>query len=680
MCVLALVALLASAPPEPLYEFTIDRTYLTMRDGVRLAVTYWRPIPREPAERFPVLLELLPYRKDDNFYRRDWPLYSWFVRRGYILAKVDVRGTGSSEGTLPTREYSEEEIDDAVAIVAQLARLPGSTGAVGMWGISWGGFNALKVAMRRPPALKAILALHASDDLYHDDVRYIDGVLHIDPYALQIDHENGLPRPPDYPLDAAYFRDRFEREPWIFTYLRQPTDGEFWRRGTLRWDYGAIRVPTYLIGGLLDGYRDPVLRMLDSLRVPVKAEIGPWMHDWPDNGVPGPNYEWRVRALDWWDHWLKGKSTFAVCEPAERAYEPRLLVFVRAGQPPDPVQTTTEGDWRMEAWPIKRTQWRELFPAPGRRLESHSAGRVGVDSLRYVPGSGTAAGDWWGDPTGDMARDDAESLVYDGTPLDAPLRIIGFPRVRLKVTASAPLAHWAVRLEDVSPTGEVALVTAAAINGVHATSTVAPERLTPGVSVNLAFDLHFTTWTFRPGHRIRLSVTNAQFPMLWPTPYPMATTLALGQASALTLPVVPTPPQLIGSPLPAPEPRDSAPDARGLEPVGPPSSQRVVYDPLARTTTVEWISHSAYAIRGREYRASEREVYRTSDLDPAASSFEGDATHQIRLGRRRLELRTTIRLQSDTAALHLRFTRTVVENGRTVRTKRWAESFARMYH
>ncbi len=675
MRALALVALLASASPtaDPLYQFTIERAWLTMPDGVRLSVTYWRPVPREPGERFPVLLEYLPYRKDDNFYRRDWPLHSWFARRGYISAKVDVRGTGSSEGMLPTREYSDEEIGDGMEIIAQLSRLRGSNGAVGMWGISWGGFNALKVAMRRPPALKAILAFHSSDDLYRDDVRYIDGVLHIDPYALQIDHENGLPRPPDYPLDAAYFRDRLDREPWIFTYLRHPSDGEFWRRGTLREDYNAIAVPTYLIGGLLDGYRDPVLRMLDSLRAPVKAEIGPWMHDWPDNGTPGPNYEWRLRAVEWWDHWLKGR-------PTQLLDEPRLLVFVRGGQPPDPLQTTTAGEWQLEDWPIRRAKSRTLFPSPGGLL-SPARSEPAVDSLRYVASSGTAAGDWWGDPTGDMARDDAESLVYDSAPLDAPLRIVGFPRVSLRVSASAPLAHWTARLEDVSPTGEVALVTAAGINGAHARSTLEPERLTPGADVHLAFDLHFTTWTFRSGHRVRLAVSNAQFPMLWPTPHRMTTTLALGGEASLVLPEVPPRPPGVPAPsLPTPEPRDTAPDARTLRPDGPAYSQRVIYDPIARTTRVEWTSRSAYAIGTREYRASETEVYETSDVNPAASSFSGGAAHVIRLGRRRLELRTNVLLRSDAAALHLTFTRTLLENGRTVRTKRWTESFPRTYH
>ena len=231
MVALLAALLLSVAPPDDsLYQYRVVRGNLSMPDGIRLAVTWWLPSPKRVGETFPALLELLPYRKDDSFYARDFPLYDYFVRRGFLLAKVDIRGTGGSSGPVPDREYSEQELDDAVAIIDRLARHPASNGSVGMWGISWGGFNALQVAMRQPPALKAIVALHASDDLYHDDVRYIDGALHIDPYMLQIDHENGLPATPDYALDSAYFRERFEAYPWVLTYLKQPVDGPFWRR------------------------------------------------------------------------------------------------------------------------------------------------------------------------------------------------------------------------------------------------------------------------------------------------------------------------------------------------------------------------------------------------------------------------------------------------------------------
>jgi len=665
---LATAAALVLASP-PLYPFTVSHERLRMPDGVELAVTFWRPVPRDSAERFPVLLEYLPYRKDDSFYRRDYPLYEYFVRRGYIMAKVDIRGTGGSQGRLPPREYSDVELSDADEIIAQLARLPGASGAVGMWGISWGGFNALQVAMRRPPALKAILALHASDDLFHDDVHYIDGVLHVDPYALEIDHENGLPATPDYPLDSAYFADRFDAEPWIFTYLRHDRDGDFWRRGSLRFAPERITIPVYLIGGLHDGYRDTVLRLLESLKVPVKAEIGPWEHDWPDNGIPGPNYEWRARAVQWWDHWLKGRDTGLLREP-------RLLLFQRAGYLPSDTISLLPGRWRFTDWPIPGTRWLTLRPAAGGRLVAERAPQA-TDSLRYVPDAGWAAGDWWGDPTGDMRADDAGSLVYDGPPLRKALVLAGFPRAELTVSASAPLANWTVRLEDVAPTGEVSLVTGAAINGTQIRSRLSPRRLVPGRRERITLDLHFTTWTFRPGHRVRLAVSNAQFPMLWPTPFAMTTTLDTGGDAALRLPLVPAP-----GPAPdlaVPEPRVTAPDARSIGPEEG-AAHRVLTDLRGDSTTVELREPDGYEIGDRQVRIAESERWTVRRDRPAEARFLGQETHRIQLPGRLLELETRMDIRSDERFLHVRFDRKVLENGSVVRQRVWEDSVARSWH
>ncbi|HUL71140.1 MAG TPA: CocE/NonD family hydrolase [Gemmatimonadales bacterium] len=658
------------ADGDSLYGFSIERGWLRMKDGVRLAVTYWRPKARGN-ESFPVLLEYLPYRKDDSFYRRDYPLYAYFVRRGFLMAKVDVRGTGGSEGALPEREYSRVELDDGVEIIRQLARIPGSSGAVGMWGISWGGFNALQVAMRRPLELRAILALHASDDLYHDDVRYIDGGLHIDPYTLQIDHENGLPRTPDYALDSAYFRNRFNAYPWVLTYLKQPVDGDFWRQSAPISNYDAIKVPCYLIGGLLDGYRDTPLRLLERLQGPVKVEIGPWNHAWPDNGTPGPNYEWRQRAVRWWNHWLRGEDTGLLDEPP-------FIVFVRDGHGPDANLAMTPGHWRQGSWPLPGATTAGWLLAPGHRLSADSSA-AGVDSLRYLSGFGTVGGDWWGEPTGDMRADDAGSLVYDGEPLREPMVLIGTARVSLRVSASGPLANWTARLEDVAPDGPVSLVTGAAINGTQRESTLAPKRLEPGRVYDLEIPLHFTTWTFQPGHRIRLAVSNAQFPMIWPTPYPMTTSLWLGTgATRLELPVVTGDP---GPPpdLPAPEPREHRPDARTLA-GAPPTVSRVILDQLGRTTGVEYSAGDRFTIGTRRIDNQEREYYQTNEVDPADSRFLGEESHRIQLPSGRVTLKTTIDIRSDSAAFHVTVTRRIYRDDRLVRERRWKESIPREFH
>ena len=209
---------------------------IPLPDGTELAATLYLPDDAGTAP-VPALLEYLPYRKDDAMLARDHDLYAYMARSGYAGARVDIRGTGRSGGTLPAGEYTETEQRDAEAVIAWLAGQPWCTGAVGMWGISWGGFNAIQVALRRPPALKAILAVDASDDLFHDDVHYIDGLPHLDEYALMIDHLTMLPPAPDFPLDDAALA-RMDTEPWLISFLAQAQDGPFWRRASLRPEYG----------------------------------------------------------------------------------------------------------------------------------------------------------------------------------------------------------------------------------------------------------------------------------------------------------------------------------------------------------------------------------------------------------------------------------------------------------
>lgn len=657
---------------EAFYDFVIESTWLTMKDGVRLSATFFKPISRSPDEKFPVLFEFLPYRKDDSFYMRDYPLYSYFVKRGFIMAKVDLRGTGTSEGAVPPREYSDQELEDAVEIIDLLSKMPESNGRVGMWGISWGGFNAIQVAMRQPSALKAILALDASDDLFHDDVHYIDGALHVDAYELSIDHDNGLPQPPDYKLDKAYFQNRFNAYPWFFTYLKQQKDGDFWRENSLRWQYDKIRVPAYLIGGLLDGYRDSVPRMFENMDVPIKAVIGPWTHSWPDNGVPGPNYEWRHDAVRWWDYWLKNRDTGILGDP-------RFTVFIREGHRPDANLELTPGHWICEDWPFQGTTYKMFFPAEDRRLRTNP-GRPAVESLRYVPSYGIATGFWWGEPTGDMRPDDAGSLCFDSKVIEESLEIVGFPRVKLRVSVDAPLAHWIVRLEDVQPDGGVSLVTGGLLNGSQRQSRLEPSLLEPGKTYDIEFDMHFTTWTFQPGHRIRLSISNALFPMIWPTPYPMTTRLFVGiESTSLELPVIPHRKRK-GPDFKSPEPREKRSDARPLGvDVWPHGFYEMKRDMWKLRVSVDWKGKKDFEIQGRRYYTFERTYYEINDDRPAESHFRGEAGHHIELEERTLDLKTTINMDSDETKFYVTFLREIYENGLLVRKREWKETIARLF-
>jgi hypothetical protein len=181
-----------------------------------------------------------------------------------------------------------------------------------------------------------------------------------------------------------------------------------------------------------------------------------------------------------------------------------------------------------------------LYPQDNHGLAA-TAPAAATHRLRYQPSIGVEAGGpvmWWGDVAPDQRGTDAFSLVYDSAPLEQDVEILGFPHAVLAVAADAKRANWIARLSDVAPDGTVTQVTGAAMNGTHRESPREPKDLVPGESLELGIEMHFTSWTFPKGHRIRLAVNNSQWPMLWPTPEAMTTELRLG-SSRLTLPVVP---------------------------------------------------------------------------------------------------------------------------------------------
>jgi hypothetical protein len=665
----------AGASP-PAYGMTRREVFIPMPDGVRLAADLFLPEGGGRRERFPVLLEYLPYRKDES-RGRNHPLYQYFVRRGYVVARVDIRGTGRSGGRLIEHEYTDREQEDGEALIAWLARQPFSNGNVGMFGISWGGFNAIHMAMRNPPALKAILAIDATDDLYQDDVHYIDGILHVDSWEMSQDLENARPGAPDYVIDEAYFRDRFDTPPWMMTYKRRQRDGPFWDRTALKTRYNAIRIPTFVIGGWYDGYRDSVPRMLEHVRAPVKAIVGPWSHYFPHDAYPKPQIEWRHEAVRWFDRWLKGRDTGILAEP-------RFAVFVRRWHPPGPVLEEAPGEWRFEdGWPIARVRDRVLHPQPNRTLtEPVPAGAT--HRLRYVPTAGIEASGpvmWWGDVAPDQAPTDAFSLAYDTEPLAEDLEILGLPRARLNVSATAPRANWFVRLSDVAPDGTVTQVAGAGFNGTHRNSAREPEDLVPGRVFPLTIEMHFTSWVFPKGHRIRLAVGNAQWPMFWPTPHAMTTELTLGgdDPTRVHLPVVPFAPRPRPTFLP-PEESPKLPEFETLDAgtiSGYGEIDQIERRVRERATRVVAADGGAMRYPWGTERYSETIVHEARDDRPEAVAVRGEHTLTLELAGRTLTWEGRLSFRSDLENFHYAYTRRLLKDGALVREKTWNDTIPR---
>jgi predicted acyl esterase len=636
---------------------------IPLADGVHLAATLY--VPEEGTGPWPAILEYLPYRKDDWTLHRDLALYPHVVERGYVGARVDIRGTGRSEGRLPEGEYSEQEQRDALEVIEWLATRPWSNGSVGMWGISWGGFNAIQMGMRHPPALKAIVAVDASDDLFHLDIHYIDGIWHLDEYELGIDLWNGVSPAPDFPVDEATIEARFDQDPWLPSWLRHQRDGPFWRRGSLAPGYDRLGVPALLIGGLLDGYRDSVPRMLAAVPAPTRAIVGPWNHAWPHAATPGPEIEWRAEAVRWWDRWLKEIDTGIDIEP-------RLAVYLRTWHPPDPDLAVVPGSWRWEGWPIDGSVDRILHFGPKGTLDDEPSASPSVDRLPYRPSAGAEAGAWWGELAVDQAPLDATCLVYDSPPLDEPVVVIGFPGVTLHAEVDAPLAHFFARLSDVSPDGRVTLVTGGGRNGAHRVSSFEPMALEPGRVERFDVPMRFTSWVFPPGHRIRVAVSNHLWPMMWPTPFPMTMTLHV-RDSHLVLPVVPPEPRTV----PGFGPPERSPVPNGIGSTGEivPTAWQV--DRWHDQAMASWrASDEAWFPWGR-VGSVEYLRFKVSDERPAAAAALGEGDVEVALPGRSLVWRTRLSLRSDAESFFYRFRRMLSVDRGVIRQRDWEEQIPR---
>jgi putative CocE/NonD family hydrolase len=231
----------------------IELEWIPMRDGTRLAARLFLPEDAE-ANPVPAILEYIPYRRRDSTRDGDNLTHPWFAAQGYACVRLDIRGTGDSEGIIRD-EYLKQEQDDGVDAIAWIARQPWCTGKVGMMGISWGGFNSLQVAACRPEALKAIITVCSTDDRYADDMHYMGGCIVTDTIAWGTSFFGRMARPPD-PLmvGEAHWRDMWRErlegwEPPFITWLQHQHRDEFWKHGSICEEYGNVQCAVFAVGG-----------------------------------------------------------------------------------------------------------------------------------------------------------------------------------------------------------------------------------------------------------------------------------------------------------------------------------------------------------------------------------------------------------------------------------------------
>jgi uncharacterized protein len=614
---------------------------IPMRDGVELAATLYTPDVSTTTS--PCLLEALPYRKDDltssyaSSYER---LRDEF---GFAVCRVDLRGTGSSDGNA-IDEYPPVEQQDLAEVIAWLADQPWCNGNVGMFGTSYSGFNSLQVACERPPALKALCAIYSSDDRWTDDVHYRGGAtkwLDLVDYCHYMTPMNVLP-----PVPAVFgdgWRDEWRRrlettEPWVLTWLRESTDGEYWRQGSVRkadgTGYERIEAAVMVVAGWADGYRNNSFRTVDALReagVPHRLLAGPWAHAAPATAMPGPRIDLDVEMAEWFDRWLRSDG---------EGHEDRCDLFVRSSTRPAADLDLHEGFWTT----YTAGSWRR--PGGEGTGDRRRLGGGGARTLRVEPDVGTTA--WidcaghlpWGQSS-DQRADDSRSLTWEW-PADE-VTIIGHPVARVRVSSTAPQASISVKLCDVFPDGTSALVTRGSLDlRFHDGLSERPKALVPGEAYDVTVVLDACAYRFDPGQTLRLSVAGADWPNTVAPPAPLELTIHDGTLTLPTSDAEPADPRFTpGAEHSSEEPADT--------------DWTITDDVLRRTTTCTVDHGSDYATPHGGHAWEHYEGHVSVDRRNFAQQATADCTYRLTWPGVDVRVSSTMRVDqnADGLAVHI---------------------------
>ncbi len=658
---------------------TIENIWITMSDGVRLAGRLWLPYGCEQ-DPVPAILEYIPYRKRDFTRSRDTGHHHYYAGHGYACLRVDLRGSGDSEGVL-TDEYLELELADGEEVLQWIAAQPWCNGKVGMIGISWGGFNGLQIAARQPPALQAVVSVASTDDRYADDVHYMGGCLLGDnlSWAGVMFSYNSMPPDPAIAGDAwrSLWFERLENSGlWLDIWLRHQQRDDFWKHGSICEDYSAVKTPVMAVSGWADGYTNAVFRMLEHLECPRLGLVGPWSHRYPHDGIPGPAIGFLQEVTRWWDYWLKGEDNGIMDEPMLRAY---MLDSV----PPTTSYKTKPGRWIVEReWPSPNIEarsytlgWRGIIPGFGHAPEV-------IETIRSPLSVGLFAGKWCSysatpDLPHDQRQEDGGALVFDSEPLKETMDILGRPEVDLVFSSDQPVAMLAVRLSDLAPDDKATRVTYGLLNLTHRDGHEQPERLEPGRQYRVRIRLNDVAQSFPAGHRFRIALSTSYWPLAWPPPRPVRLEILTG-ASRVIMPV-----------------RKPGADDTQFRPFGEPVAARLPETRQLGKTERNW-----RVIRDLEKDLSTLEVIKDEgvvhieeiDLEMEKFvleqySFQGDDFDSVRgevLSRRGLRrggwsVQTVTRtvLQSDAENFYLRADLDAYEHGFRVYCRSWDKTVPR---
>ncbi len=516
--------------PAKLYtEQAATSFYLPMRDGVRLAVRVVRPAQAgKPVEqRFPVIwhhtLSTTQETNDGTGPRASgYRAIPELTAYGYVVVQVARRGNGQSFGS--RRGYHDRvEAYDAYEVNEWLAAQPWSTGVIGMYGCSNTGDAALHAMTVRPPHLKAVFAGCFSWNKYDamrrggifaqwgtGPQRTIEQDMEVAPVDGDADKRLLRQAAEEHQQSTVLF-DMWKAMPYRDSWSSLVAS-RFWSEGSTSSYADQLRssgVALYIQGAWFDEFRDQGLVSL--LNIPgSKILIGPWKH------CENPGFTLVQEIHRFFDYHLKGVDTGITREPRIHYYtiDDAAMQVMSA--------TPIAGAWRTaNSWPVSADSQR-WYPAnaqlsasaPQRELRNEFV----VNTQIACPDAGSGS-------TVQPCHVSGAGVSFPGQLLKSDVEVTGSAQLQLQVSADRRDANLFAYLEDVAPDGSIKVITEGRLKASLRTLNTPPYQLpvpgwhrayredetllVPGEAVTLQFEMLPTSYVFRRGHRIQLTVTGA---------------------------------------------------------------------------------------------------------------------------------------------------------------------------
>ena len=492
--------------------------FIPLSDGRKLSARMWQPVSNSNSNfPAPSILEYLPYRKRDGTALRDEGNHPSFASKGYVCIRVDLPGQGDSDG-LMLDEYTEDELSTGHEVINWIANQEWSNGNVGMIGISWGGFNGLQIAMRKPSPLKAIVTVCSTVDRYADDIHYMGGCLLTDNFAWSQQMLAYSSRPPDPELRKDWkkvWKKRLENQPaHILTWLKHPTRDAFWKHGSVCEDWNSIECAVLAVGGWADQYTNAPPQLIENLQAPCSAWIGPWEHKYPNIATIEPKGNFFQETINWFDCFLKQENT-SHSLPALRAY-------INSFDPPNGKWRPRPGRWIKEPiWPSSNITSRIFYLSQNGLSSSSGSGKKNINTpqnLGLASGHNCPGMRIEHELPDDQRRDDEIAVCFDSESLIEDLEVLGAPKLEIEFSVDKPDAYLITRICEVSPEGVSERVSFRPFNLSHHISHEFPEKLVPGKFYKVVFDLNHCGWRLKKGNKLRLALSTTYWPIIWPVP------------------------------------------------------------------------------------------------------------------------------------------------------------------